>query len=755
MRHTVHVLEITTWVVLVVGLGTLILVSSSAPQASEGVLVWGLGVFFVVVLAWLIASAVVQRKRRAPLVVLALGIALWASGSAVLNSSGVPAAKQFPAPGEWFFLASYVCMAAFLIADGGRRLKTALSTWLETLVICGGTACLAGLALLSPVSSRLGGQDWALLLALLYPLADIALGLLVVAQLVLNVRVGAKQAASIIAAFALFAFADTQFVANLQSGYYSTSVVYDACYAVAFVLITSSACHPPAPIAVVSTDEHVSARRLGPFFMVLGSLIAIAVLTFRPSDRIGDCLAILAVVTLLTAGARLVVALHEANKATEAFALARSDDLTGLPNRRALLADIDSLLTSGKPLTLMLLDLNGFKDVNDTLGHAAGDVVLQTIARRMRAALPAEVVLARLGGDEFSALVPGDDELRAMEIAREILGAVSEPMTVDGIEMLSGASIGIAVRAPSDTKSTELLRRADVAMYQAKVTNTGALLYDVHHDDFSREKLRIAEELRRGISEGQLELWYQPQIHAATQQICGLEALVRWRHPDEGLLSPAVFLPAARRAGLMLALSDAVVRMAAADLKRWRSRGFSPRIAVNCAPPELLSGAFLPRLYDAIRDFEVPAENFVVELTEDCFMNEPERARALLNDINAHRLQISIDDFGTGFSSLSYLRDLPVHELKIDRSFISAMQTDPRSRMIVASTFQMSTALGVRTVAEGVEDSATAADLIAMGVDVLQGYHLARPLPPGEVEPWVREWMSHTMGSNVRRADGS
>jgi EAL domain-containing protein (putative c-di-GMP-specific phosphodiesterase class I) len=281
-------------------------------------------------------------------------------------------------------------------------------------------------------------------------------------------------------------------------------------------------------------------------------------------------------------------------------------------------------------------------------------------------------------------------------------------------------------------------------MYQAKLTRAGALLYDAHHDHFSREKLRIADELRKAIAEHQLMLWYQPQIEASTQRICGLEALVRWQHPTEGVLSPAVFLPAARRAGLMLALSNEVARLAIADLKHWRGIGLNPRVALNCAPPELMSGMFLPDLFRALEAADVPAESLIIEVTEDSFINDPDRARAVLHDIRSHNVQISIDDYGTGFSSLSYLRDLPVQELKIDRSFVAAMLDDPRSRMIIASTLQMAKALGLRSVAEGVENAETAADLVALGVDVLQGYYLSRPLPPEEIETFIPRWKSFT-----------
>ena len=313
------------------------------------------------------------------------------------------------------------------------------------------------------------------------------------------------------------------------------------------------------------------------------------------------------------------------------------------------------------------------------------------------------------------------------------------PLTVDGLTLSTDASIGITVRDRNDTASSELLRRADVAMYEAKHRRLGVARYSADDDDFSRDKLKFSDELRRALAENQLVLWYQPQVDAATRRICGLEALVRWQHPKHGLISPGEFLPVARRTGLMQSLSEEVSRIAVNDVARWQVSHDVPRVAINCAPPELMSGIFVPRLSSYLAEAGVSPDRIVIEVTEESFLSEPERARELLLNIRSEGYQISIDDYGTGFSSLSYLRDLPVQELKIDRSFVSVMRTDRRSRMIVASTFQMASALGMRTVAEGVEDAPTTADLVEMGADVLQGYYLSRPLPPEQVEAHIED----------------
>jgi diguanylate cyclase (GGDEF)-like protein len=474
----------------------------------------------------------------------------------------------------------------------------------------------------------------------------------------------------------------------------------------------------------------------------LGIAVAIVVLELRPPGKLGLFVSIPAALLLLGVSGRLFLALHDARRTSEALTRSHTDDVTGLPNRRGLRERVDASIARGAGLGIAVLDLDGFKDINDTLGHLAGDAVLERVGHRIRRAVPALATVARLGGDEFGILAPRGDIALMVTTANEVLDVLSEPLRVEGIDIVLAASVGIVEWVGDEPiDSTELLRRAEVAMYRGKGgTRSSVVIYDPLHDDYSKARLRISDELRRGIANGELEVWYQPQIDASTMRPCALEALVRWRHPTNGLLSPVAFLPAARRAGLMPLLSQEVVRLAVADIARWHASGLRLRVAVNCSPPELLSGVFVPRLHEAVAAAGLPPGSLVLEVTEESFMGEPERARELMQDVRDYGVQIAIDDYGTGFSSLAYLRDLPVDELKLDRSFVSAVGTDERSRMIVASTVQMARALGLRTVAEGVEDAATAAELIAMGVTALQGYHISRPMRAADVAHWVTQW---------------
>jgi diguanylate cyclase (GGDEF)-like protein len=725
------------WVIVVTG----VLCAVAAPglektPSGTAALMACLAVFFIVLVLRLAVALRTQPRRRTPLALVTVGVCLWAAGSTVLQAAVVATPTiTFPAPGESLFLLSYLGFAAFLLTDVPRRNAASGVIWLETVVVCGATVCAASLLVLSPVALTFDRGGGALLLALLYPMIDLALATLVVSQVMLGTRERSRRSAALVAGFLLLAAADSSFVITLSDDFYVSSLVLDSVWGLSFLLIVNAARTPPAELPTTAVPDR---SRL----LMFAAAVAVGVLLAHHGGVIGWAIVAVALATLVCTGARMRIALRDARDATEELLLSRTDELTGLPNRRALLADVDEALKVRQPMALLLLDLDGFKDVNDSVGHSNGDTLLVNVADRLHQVFGSSMSVARLGGDEFGLLVPQNGSLELMETARRICDVVGEPHLIDGLSVTVNASIGIAVRRDTDTRGTDLLRRADVAMYEAKAASTGALLYDPSLDGFSRDRLRRTDELRRAIRGGQLEMWYQPQVDAASQAVTSVEALVRWRHPTEGLLSPISFLPEARRHGMMNELSVEVMRMVVADAARWVEQGFTFRVSVNCAPPELLGGVVLPRLYETLAQTPLPPDTLVVEVTEDSFMSDPARARAKLLELREHHIQAAIDDYGSGFSSLTYLRDLPVQELKLDRSFVSTMLTDHRSRVIVDATRQMGHALGLRIVAEGVEDAATAATLVAMHVDVLQGFHLSAPMPADEVPSWVRAWDS-------------
>ncbi len=722
------------WTVLGAGFLADRVAAATSPGARPDIVVLTLSIFFPLLLARLVLAARLHPARRPALVLLLAAVTAWSLGSASVTAASPHDRADFPAPGEWLFLVSYVGMAGYLMLDVDRKRLRPSVGWLDIAVICGGTSCLASLLLVAPIRIASGQEGLPLLLAVVYPLADTMLALVVLGQALMRARTDRRQTVMIGAAFLLLAAADSSLALHVSARTYDFGVLSNALWGVSFALMVAAACRPQQ--SAIKAIPRTSGTKL----VVGAGVVALAVLTLRPEDSLAYYIVPPAVLTLAAAAARMGLALRDANRAAEAFALSLTDDLTKLPNRRAIRTRLKEGIADRGPLALMLLDLDGFKEINDALGHHAGDIVLRFVAVRMREAVAPEVMVARLGGDEFAILLRSNDEIELMETAQQVLTELSKPVVVDGIEICPSGSVGIAVVSDSDREDSEVLRRADVAMYQAKGSRTGAALYDAHLDEFSRSRLLLAEDLRRGIAEDQIEVWYQPQVDAATMQVHALEALVRWRHPTDGLLSPVAFLPAARRGGLMGALSDTIARLAVRDLHRLLEAGLDLRIAINCAPPELLSQTFLPRLYASLDEWDVPADRLVLEVTEDSFLADPQRARSILLDLRSHGIQVSIDDYGTGFSSLTYLRDLPVQELKIDRSLVRDVATDDRTRMIVASTVQLAHALDMRTVAEGVEEAVDFAQLVAMGIDVLQGYHIARPLPASEVEQWVRDW---------------
>ncbi len=727
-----RVLAWAPWAVMAV-CALVALASRPDGSAPDDVLLPGMALLFGLLVVRVVVALTRWRSRRAGLSALLLGLLLWCSGSAVLANGLGAGELAFPSPGETLFLAAAVAFAAFLVLDADRRSAVDLSVWLDAVILCGGGGVLVSLALLAPavVSDQPG--DSALFVALLFPVIDGMLALLVLGQMALRARAVSRRNAYLVLGFSMLAAADASLAWSAGSGEYGFTLVLDLMWGSALVLIVAGGCRP--------RDTPPQGRREVPAGLVTSfaalALVVLVALVLVPTGRYGVYLAVPATLTLVAVGVRLVLALRDARDAAESYRLAGTDDLTGLPNRRALLRRLEDHLHRGDAVSLLLFDLDGFKEVNDSLGHGAGDEVLQVVATRLRDATPPTRFLARLGGDEFAVITPSVTRDRCLADAADVRAALASPVHVSGLAWSIHASVGVGTAQDSGTTASDLLRQADVAMYEAKRTRAGTAVYEADRDVFTRHRLQLADELRRGIDSGELELWYQPQLDAITLDVVGVEALARWQHPVEGLIPPAVFLPVARRAGLMPALSVEVARLAVAQARAWVGSGGPARIAMNVAPPELLRGPLLATLYDLLDESWLPPHVVALEVTEDSFLNDPDRARELLVEADRHGLATSIDDFGTGFSSLSYLRDLPVRELKIDRSFVADVVDDTRSRLIVESTVRMAHALGMLTVAEGVENDATHQVLQALGVDRVQGYLYARPMPAAQLDRWL------------------
>jgi diguanylate cyclase (GGDEF)-like protein/PAS domain S-box-containing protein len=432
---------------------------------------------------------------------------------------------------------------------------------------------------------------------------------------------------------------------------------------------------------------------------------------------------------------------------------ATHDSLTQLPNRTALMQWLDAALTVDGPLapvSLMMLDLCRFKEINDTLGHHIGDQVLHEVARRFQGAIGAVDRIARIGGDEFIVVVAGRERQAGAErIPERLQECLRAPIDVAGVSIEVGLSIGIACCPEDGTDAPTLLRRADVAMYVAKRRGTPFERYDRSHDGHSVRSLALGVELRAAIEGDTLSLHYQPQVDLRSGRVAGVEALLRWEHPALGPVRPDEFLAIAESTDLIRPLTEWTLRRALADVLEWRRQGGALRVAVNLSARLLQDTAFPQRLLALLESSGAAPEALELEITESAMMQDPARALDVVRDIAILGVRIAIDDFGTGYSSLGYLRDLPVQALKLDKSFVAGMRSNAGDRIIVESTLRMAHALGLEVVAEGIESQWEEAFLAKTGYDYGQGYHYSPALPAAACLAWMRGFVD---AQSVRKA---
>ncbi|SFE92685.1 putative bifunctional diguanylate cyclase/phosphodiesterase [Blastococcus tunisiensis] len=426
---------------------------------------------------------------------------------------------------------------------------------------------------------------------------------------------------------------------------------------------------------------------------------------------------------------------------------ARHDPLTGLLNRRALYEDARGLLAKAsfkRPLAFLLLDLSEFKSVNDTLGHTAGDLLLQRVAATLQAAVRPEDLVVRLGGDEFGVLLAHlPDTAAAQGRAEQLLRRLREaPFTVEGVDLSVDASIGVALAPEHGRTLPELLQRADVAMYQAKRSRRGTAVYDPRTDQHTVGQLAMVTDLRRALDNDEFVLHYQPKVSLRDMQVTSVEALVRWRHPTRGLLPPGEFLPVLERSGLMQPLTRWVLRQAIQQAASWRRAGMPLQVAVNISPRSLLQDDLPARVLAALLAAELPASLLQLEITETAVMTNPERAAFVLTQLQSRGVEVAIDDFGAGYTSLAFLRILPITALKIDRSLIKDMLDQEADEAVTSAVTDLAHRLGFSVIAEGVESLALLDRLAALGCDQVQGYVISAPLPPAALEGWLADWQA-------------
>jgi diguanylate cyclase (GGDEF)-like protein len=398
-----------------------------------------------------------------------------------------------------------------------------------------------------------------------------------------------------------------------------------------------------------------------------------------------------------------------------------------------------------KEHSLVLLNLDRFKEINDTLGHPAGDVLLAMVGIRLAKAAPESAVLARVGGDEFAALLPGTDAATAVGVVDLLRRALSVPFEIDELMVTVGASFGVTTTVPG-TAPIDVLRQTDIAMSFAKEHRTGLEVYRSELDAGSREGLTLLTDLRRAITDGSLTVWVQPKVNLRDGRVTGVEALVRWVHPERGIIYPDDFIPVAEHSGLITPLTMTVLRQSLRACEEWRRAGRGIGLAVNLSPRSLLEPDFVEEVARALAAVAVPASAVTFEITESSLMADPERAIQALQRLRDLGVRLSIDDLGTGYSSLAYLQRLPVDEIKIDQSFLQRADLDARddSVAIIGAIVDLGHRLGREVVAEGVEDEASWTTLQDLGCDTAQGYWMSRPMPAQDFLPWLENWRPTT-----------
>ncbi|UOY03281.1 putative bifunctional diguanylate cyclase/phosphodiesterase [Blastococcus sp. PRF04-17] len=476
------------------------------------------------------------------------------------------------------------------------------------------------------------------------------------------------------------------------------------------------------------------------------------------TDRIGDVRTFSEdhVRLLETVASHASVALQNGKLMDQLRHEATHDALTGLPNRTALqrqmVAALEEVSEGRSPgAAVMILDLDSFKEVNDTLGHQQGDQLLVEVGARLRTAAGPAGFVARLGGDEFAILLSGtDDEDRAVRVGRRLLRSLEQPVALDGLEVEVGGSLGLAMAPTHATDPAGLLKRADMAMYDAKASTGGLRLYEPDSDADNPRRLMLVSELRTALNQDRIEVHVQPQARLSTGKTVSVEALVRWNHADLGFIAPDEFIPIAERSGLIGLLTTRVLDASLAAVADWRRQGTDLGIAVNLSARSLQDTDLIDEVSRLLRRHGVPASRLTLEVTESSVMADPARAIALLHQLRALGVRLSVDDFGTGYSSLSYLKSLPVQEVKIDRSFVIGLSSQSDDVAIVRAIVDLGRHLGLEVVAEGVEDEATWDLLASMGCDLVQGWHLGRPMPVADLAPWLRAHAGPTARPTLR-----
>ena len=678
----------------------------------------------------LLRVALVAADRTA-WAVLSVGLLAWTSVAVrwLNGGSGVGALPDHAGLlSLLFFIAGFGCL--LLLAHARHAGPVPRGTAVSALVLI----LAAGAAASTTVGPRIHAATGGGVLAagaLVYVVLDVLLAAVLLAA---SSAAGRHERVwwALGAGFGCYLLTDAAYVIGSAAGDYAVSDGYGLGWSTGVGLLG---------VAAWSRPLAVRQLRLRPALWLgapaLGFAVALAVLVASSYGRPQPGAVPLAVTAIVLAAGRALLGVHRTFFVEAAEHEAVTDELTGLANRRLLLARLDELAGGSEPHALVLLDLNQFKEINDTLGHPVGDELLRRLGPRLAGTARQGETVARLGGDEFAVLLPGiGTEDAALRAAKRVLAGLLGAFVIDGLTLFVTASAGVALGPRHGSDGPTLLRCADVAMYQAKRSGGGAAVYRPLADPHSRSRLGAATELKRAIANGDIVCVYQPQVAVGTGVPVGAEALARWSDPKRGLVAPEEFLALAQHSGLMPALSEAVLRTALADAVRWREEVPELRVAVNLSAGSLLDSRLPERIAVALAATGMPAAALTLEIA-DGGMPDAGRARVVVERLHGMGVCVALDDYGTGRSSVVLLRQLPVGQLKLDGGLIDAVVADPRARAIARHTVRMAHDLDIHVVAKGVEDAATLAVVEQLGCDAAQGFLLASPMPAPDITRWL------------------
>jgi diguanylate cyclase (GGDEF)-like protein len=701
---------------------------------------WGVVVYELILSGLLLARGFTKRAGRAVPLVLGSAVLAWTLGDLVLTWEGWGGADVgTPSFADPFYVAFYPLAYAAIVLMLRREIKRMLpATWLDGAIAGLGAAAVCAAFAFHAVLKSLGGDTSALGVAvnLVYPIGDVLLLALVVGGTA--VLPGRRLPWLLFAtACAINGIGDTF---NLFGTTDQVGVVFNGiAWPTAITLWSLSVWVPPGRRELLASEKPPGFALPG-----VGALAGLVILVVGALQRQGIEVAVgLATATLAVVGARLALSVRGLRALTrERHRQAVTDELTGLGNRRQLTTLLDAYFedqadpsTQPRILAFLFVDLDHFKEINDSFGHSAGDELLKQLGPRLMSSLRASDVLIRIGGDELGAVLVDSDPDYAAGLARRLTALLEQPFILNGVSVRISASIGIAV-APADAgDSVGLMRCADVAMYRAKLNNKAFEVYTPAIDD-GGNRLALVEELRAAVESERLVLHYQPQVDLRNGEMVAAEALVRWPHERLGLVPPLEFLPLAEEAGLMGPLTHLVLEKALAQCAIWRAAGSRIAMSVNVSSSNLIDPGFIDLVRSSLRRHQVPAASLILEITETTIIRDFVACQAVIEELRALGVGVSIDDFGSGFTSLAYLGSLPITELKLDRTFIGGLSASGREQdvKLVRATIELGHALGLLVVAEGIETLALLELLALLGCDRAQGYFTGRPVSAQDFE---------------------